>query len=110
MDDSPSAETGPCAFCAPDSQPPALLETDSLYVVPDRFPLIPGHMLIVSKAHLPCYAAASSSVLAELEDVASLVRQFLRTAYGAGPGLALWENGVRGQSVFHAHAHLFPTG
>ncbi len=111
MDDTPPrAALDTCAFCTQLGQPGILFETPSLYVVPDKFPLIPGHMLIISKEHVACYAAASHDVLNELEQAAAFVRRFLRDAYGAGPGLALWENGVRGQSIFHAHAHLFPTG
>lgn len=95
-----------CVFCTNEDNPEPLFETRSLYAMPDKFPLVPGHTLIISKEHLPCYGAAGIELLHELDEVAATVRRFLREAYGA-PVLA-WENGVSGQSVFHAHLHAIP--
>jgi diadenosine tetraphosphate (Ap4A) HIT family hydrolase len=84
-----------------------LFESASLYVMPDKFPLLPGHILIISKAHLRCHAELPPEVEAELCDAAARVRRFLREAYGT-EALA-WENGVFGQTVAHAHLHLLPV-
>lgn len=102
----PDAAPGACVFCTRIDQPPALLETEHLFVMPDRFPLLPGHTLIISKAHLTCYGAASPALLRDLDAVADRVRRFLERAYGRP--VFLLENGVAGQSVFHAHLHLVP--
>jgi diadenosine tetraphosphate (Ap4A) HIT family hydrolase len=72
----------------------------------DKFPVCPGHTLIISKEHLRCYAAATEETVRELEATAASVRSFLAAAYGKP--LLIWENGVSGQSVFHAHLHLMP--
>jgi diadenosine tetraphosphate (Ap4A) HIT family hydrolase len=96
-----------CVFCSRAEQPEVLFETGSLYVMPDKFPLLPGHILIVSKQHLRCHAEAPGGMEAELESAAARVRRFLRDAYGTA-ALA-WENGVSGQTVFHAHLHLLPV-
>ena len=95
-----------CVFCTRRDQPAALFETESLYAQPDKFPLRPGHMLIISKAHLACYGAAKRDVLAELDAAAARVQRLLHEAYG-GSAVA-FENGVVGQTVFHAHLHLLP--
>jgi len=95
-----------CIFCHRRDQPPTLFETDRLYVVPDKYPLCPGHTLIISKDHLPCYGAASTDLQRELEATSDRAAQFLRAAY-AKP-LFIWENGVSGQTVYHAHLHLMP--
>lgn len=95
-----------CVFCTRAENPTPLCETPTLYVMPDRFPLVPGHILIVSKEHLPCYGAARPETLGELDDAAAMVRRFLHAAYGRS--VMTWENGVSGQSVFHAHLHLIP--
>ncbi len=96
-----------CVFCTRAGQPPRLFETRRLYVMPDKFPLVPGHTLVISKAHLPCFAAAAPKVLQELEETVAYVSRFLRWAYAAD--VQLWENGVAGQTVFHAHLHLIPA-
>jgi diadenosine tetraphosphate (Ap4A) HIT family hydrolase len=74
--------------------------------MPDKFPITPGHTLIISKEHLACYGAAPADLHAELEEVAGTVQQFLHAAYGQP--LFVWENGISGQSVYHAHLHLIP--
>ena len=95
-----------CVFCTRAENPTPLFETPTLYAMPDKFPLVPGHTLIVSKEHLACYGAADPETLRELDDAAATVRRFLRAAYGLP--VVTWENGVSGQSVFHAHLHLIP--
>jgi diadenosine tetraphosphate (Ap4A) HIT family hydrolase len=95
-----------CVFCHPDAQPTALAETQRVRLVPDLFPLAQGHLLVISREHLPCYGAADDETLAELDDLSALARRFIQETYGIDP--LLWENGVSGQSVYHAHLHLIP--
>jgi diadenosine tetraphosphate (Ap4A) HIT family hydrolase len=105
----PASEVRPltdCVFCARLDQPPPLIETSRLYLMPDKFPLTPGHSLIISKQHLACYGEADEETLDELETLLVETRQFLGAAYGKP--VIVWENGVSGQSVFHAHLHLIP--
>jgi diadenosine tetraphosphate (Ap4A) HIT family hydrolase len=97
-----------CVFCDRGEQPESLFETEHLVVMPDKFPLVPGHILLVSRSHLACYGAAAPSVVADLDRTAQYVRRFLEAAYGAP--VFTWENGVAGQTVFHAHLHLIPVG
>lgn len=106
-DFSPGSEADPgCVFCQPDANLGALAATPRTRLVPDLFPLAQGHLLIISREHLPCYGAADSETLAELSDQAALARRFIQEVYGVDP--LLWENGVSGQSVYHAHLHLMP--
>jgi diadenosine tetraphosphate (Ap4A) HIT family hydrolase len=95
-----------CIFCTGADQPDKLFETDRFYAVPDRYPLVPGHVLVISKAHLRCHAQIPPEWEEDLEAAAARVRGFLRAAYRE-PVLT-WENGVAGQTVFHAHLHLLP--
>lgn len=95
-----------CVFCTRREQPPILFETRSLYAMPDKFPLRPGHVLIITKEHIRCYGAAPLELLAELDAAAARVRRFLRDAYGESAVIS--ETGVTGQTVFHAHLHLIP--
>jgi diadenosine tetraphosphate (Ap4A) HIT family hydrolase len=96
-----------CVFCSRLDQPETLFETPSLYAMPDKFPLVPGHILIISKAHLRCHAEGHAEMEEDLDAAAARVRRFLRAAYMTA-ALA-WENGVFDQSVYHAHLHLIPV-
>jgi len=95
-----------CVFCARRGQPALLFETDTFYVMPDKFPLVPGHVLIIPKEHVRCYGAMSIDALRALDEAAMRIRRFLSDMYGA-PVLTT-ETGVLGQTVFHAHLHLIP--
>ena len=96
-----------CVFCSRHDQPQVLFETESLYAMPDKYPMLPGHTLIIARQHLACYAAASDALLAELDRAISHVRSFLDAAYDSP--VLIFENGVAGQTVFHAHLHLVPV-
>ncbi len=107
MAESIWAEQHGCVFCTRHEQPASLFETSSLYVMPDKFPMFPGHTLIIAKQHLRCYAAASFGLLRELEEVAARIRRFLKDAYGTQ--VITTETGLAGQTVLHAHLHLLPV-
>lgn len=96
-----------CVFCVREEQPAVLFETPSLYVMPDKFPLVPGHLLVISREHRRCHAELPEEAVEELWAAVEVARRFLREAYGA-EALA-WENGVFGQTVAHAHLHLLPV-
>lgn len=81
--------------------------TPSLYVMPDRFPTVPGHVLIISRDHLACFASAPGPLLDELDALTELVRCFVRDTYGSPS--RVWENGITGQTVGHAHLHVLPV-
>ena len=100
-------DPGGCVFCTRCDQPTPLFETPSLYAMPDKFPMRPGHTLVITKEHASCLAAAPPDLMPELEGAAARVRRFLERAYG-GPVLA-FENGVAGRTVSHAHLHLLPS-
>ena len=67
-----------CVFCTRRDQPALLFETRSLYVMPDKYPTVPGHVLIITREHLRCYALATQGVLDELEEAAGRVRRVSR--------------------------------
>ena len=96
-----------CVFCHPDASPGVLVEDEHVRLIPDLFPVVPGHVLVVSRAHLSCYGDASPEVLDSLERLSGLAREFVVAEYGVEP--VLWENGGAGQTVFHAHLHLMPV-
>ncbi|HEX4215226.1 MAG TPA: HIT family protein [Candidatus Dormibacteraeota bacterium] len=97
-----------CVFCTRRDQPAELLHTQDFYVMPDKYPLVPGHTLVISQRPIRCHALGDDDSLLRLEELAGRVGAFLESVYGT-PVMAL-ENGIAGQSVFHAHLHLLPMG
>jgi len=96
-----------CVFCHADQTPGRLTTTANLRLVPDLYPVAPGHLLVITKRHLLSYGAAEPALLDEVERLAGRARRFVRDVYGIDP--VIWENGVSGQTVFHAHLHLIPV-
>jgi diadenosine tetraphosphate (Ap4A) HIT family hydrolase len=96
-----------CVFCHPERTPGELTATPNLRLLPDLYPVAPGHLLVITKRHLPCYGAAEPALLDEVEGLAGLARRFIRDEFEIDP--VIWENGVSGQTVFHAHLHLIPV-
>jgi histidine triad (HIT) family protein len=96
-----------CVFCHPDMTPGELTATENLRLVPDLYPVAPGHLLVITKRHLPCYGAAEPETLAEVEQLSARARRFIQAVYEIDP--VIWENGISGQTVFHAHLHLIPV-
>lgn len=69
-----------------------VVETPSFYVMHNEFPLMEGHLLIVSKEHKGSTGCLSDSALRELHAVKYRVGQVLRELYGSA---AFYENGRR---------------
>ena len=89
----------------PSRLPEPILTTAHFELVADRYPIAPGHLLILPRTHLPCFGATPASWQAELEGLVRLTSSFLRDTYGEP---MLWENGIAEQSVHHAHLHFIP--
>jgi diadenosine tetraphosphate (Ap4A) HIT family hydrolase len=97
---------GACYLCRRAEQPAALFETPTLYVMPHTAPLQPGHVVIVSKMHVRCYADAPDVALRDLDIAIDIVQRFLTDVYGY-PAFGQ-ENGAVGWAVYHAHLNLLP--
>lgn len=95
-----------CPLCDETVQMPRLAECGSVYAMPDKYPLRPGHVLIATRAHESCYAALPEE-RAEMLELAAGLRRFVREMYGEDSVLV--ENGPGNQTVPHAHAHVIPV-
>jgi len=95
----------PCAFCHPGFAVTALWESEHYRIVPDGFPRCAGHLLLVSKEHLPSHMHAPRAWMDEFLQVQARMRAFLHATFGSA---AFYENGARRQEVPHAHLHGLP--
>lgn len=100
----------PCVFCdvgRERREGRVLFETGHFYVTPVAYgPFGAGHVLVVSKFHIPCYGAMPAEHDGEFGEIIEKTRGRIATAFAA-PFSA--EMGVYGQSIGHAHRHMFPA-
>jgi diadenosine tetraphosphate (Ap4A) HIT family hydrolase len=88
-----------------------LHETNRFVVMADISPLVPGHVIIVPKAHILCFGAVEDSDRDEFSGLVNATRTILREHYG--PSVIL-EHGTSSlepvaDHVTHAHLHIVPA-
>jgi diadenosine tetraphosphate (Ap4A) HIT family hydrolase len=88
-----------------------LHETNQFVVMADISPLVPGHVMIVPKAHILCYGAVGDSAQDEFSGLVNATRSIIKEHYG--PSVIL-EHGTRSvddvaDHVSHAHLHVVPA-
>lgn len=81
-------------------------ETKNFYAVHDGYPLTEGHLLIVPKEHVDCYLNLNKKLKKEFLCLKNKLVMFLENYYQYP---VIFEHGIAGQTVLHAHLHLLPT-
>ena len=98
-------------FCNADVDSRILHESERFVVVPDISPLVPGHVMILPKAHILCYGAVEAAARDEFSAIVNATRAVLKKYYG--PPVIL-EHGTSSvdevaDHVTHAHLHIIPA-
>jgi diadenosine tetraphosphate (Ap4A) HIT family hydrolase len=98
-------------FCDAGIDSRILHETNNFVVIPDISPLVPGHVMIVPKAHILCYGAVEATTQDEFSGIVNAARMIIRDHYG--PSVIL-EHGTSSiddvaDHVSHAHLHIVPA-
>ncbi|MBC7222086.1 HIT family protein [Candidatus Bipolaricaulota bacterium] len=86
-----------------------LYEDDRVLAFLDAEPMVPGHTLVVPKAHVERFTELPEEEASRIFAVAVRVGRALQEALGA-PGFTVGLNDgrVAGQGVPHVHLHLIP--
>lgn len=98
-----------CPFCAPEEERELLTESASAYAILDKYPVSPGHALIIPKQHLACYFDLSLHTKTALWLMTDRVKNLLTEKYhpdGYNIGVNIGESA--GQTIPHVHIHLIP--
>ena len=82
-----------------------IFDDEDFWIVCDCHPLVGGHILIIPKRHISCMGSLSNSIFRKFEKYYQLVKDFVERNYG---NVVIFEHGITGQTVFHAHVHFFP--
>ena len=95
-----------CPFCQPED---VLFENELAYARPDKYPVNPGHLLIIPKRHVADFFLATMAekiALLALLDEAKRYLDSKHTPAGYNAGVNVGE--AAGQTIFHVHLHLIP--
>ena len=101
-----------CLFCrlvAGEIPATRVAETERALAFMDIFPAVPGHVLVIPRAHADDALAADDADLAACVALAARVARAQEAALGAeGVNLLSSSRAAAGQTVFHLHVHVLP--
>jgi len=97
-----------CPFCSLEK---ILFENDLAVAIPDKYPVRPGHTLVIPKRHVPVFFDLSDEEVVACFDLIKKVKVSLEDKFSPG-GYKVGANIGRssGQTVMHAHIHVVPMG
>lgn len=97
-----------CPFCDRGAlEDRLILESPNFAVIPTKGQILDGYTLLIPKRHTICFGDLSESEMDEAVMLLERVRNAVTAAYGQPP--IVFEHGVVGQTVRHAHLHVVPT-
>ncbi|OGF90359.1 hypothetical protein A3I94_02135, partial [Candidatus Giovannonibacteria bacterium RIFCSPLOWO2_02_FULL_43_54] len=67
-----------------------------------------GYLLLVPKRHVECIGAMTSKEAKLLDKLGVRVCDALIQEYGDAPDIIMFEHGIVGQTIKHAHLHIVP--
>lgn len=95
-----------CIFCR---KVDLVYESDLTFISQDRYPVSPGHTLIVPKRHVPNYFDCTKHEVTELWDSVNLAKEMIEKNYKPDSyNIGINVSKAAGQSVPHTHIHLIP--
>ncbi|QSZ67035.1 HIT family protein [Methanofollis aquaemaris] len=97
-----------CPFCNP-APGEIVLGNDLAYARADRYPVSPGHILVIPRRHVPTFfEATDAEKMAVLELVSRCRDQIEETYHPDGYNIGVNVGAAAGQTVMHLHVHLIP--
>ena len=97
-----------CPFCRPEPDRVRLGDPFAL-AFPDRFPVTPGHTLVVPRRHVASLFDLTGEELAAVWALVARVRAVLAAELAPdGFTVGLNDGPAAGQTVMHAHVHVIP--
>ncbi len=97
-----------CPFCSP-GHDEIIQENDLAYTRYDKFPVSPGHLLIIPRRHIATVFDASPDELAALWALLSAAKTSLDIRFRPdGYNIGINDGASAGQTIPHLHIHLIP--
>lgn len=98
-----------CRFCEIFTYEEILFHTRCFFVIPDAYPVNRGHLLIISKRHLPDIFSVDHNEWEDLINAIDRARRYLKRQFtpdGYNIGVNCGE--AAGQTIPHLHIHVIP--
>jgi len=95
-----------CPFCSPRD---VVFRNEHAYARYDKYPVNPGHLLVITYRHLPDFFQTSWTerrAVLTLIDQAKVLLDEKFSPHGYNVGVNIGE--TAGQTVMHVHVHLIP--
>ncbi|MFP3133628.1 MAG: HIT domain-containing protein [Nitrososphaeria archaeon] len=101
-----------CVFCkisAGKEHAYKIFENENVIALLDRFPIAPGHSLVITKKHYPDFISVPDEELFDLARVSKIVGLAVKSGMNAD-GIRLFTNVgmAASQVIFHVHIHIVP--
>src|SRR5262245_45732991 len=95
-----------CEFCA---DPNPVLSNGLAFVRMDRFPVSPGHALVLPIRHVADYFDLTTEERAAISELLPEAKRLLEhTHKPAGYNIGINVGEAAGQSIWHVHVHIIP--
>lgn len=102
------SERLPCPFCNLSAES-LVWASDLTVAMRDRFPVNPGHTLVIPRRHVETYFAATPEERAELwRAVEEIKRGLDEELHADGYNIGFNVGVAAGQTVMHVHVHVIP--
>ncbi|AWR93477.1 HIT family protein [Acidianus brierleyi] len=102
-----------CIFCDIVNdrlQSNVIYRNDYITVILDKFPLAPGHTLILSNEHYDNFLECPEKISCEIAKMSSIVAKAVISSVNADGARILTNIGKSaGQVIFHLHVHIIPS-
>ncbi|AVX21118.1 MULTISPECIES: HIT family protein [Carboxydocella] len=97
-----------CIFCQLPKET-FIAENELAVAIFDKFPVNPGHTLVIPKRHFANFFEATGEEIMAIYDLLQEVKRILETQFkpdGYNVGINVGQ--VAGQTIMHLHVHVIP--
>jgi diadenosine tetraphosphate (Ap4A) HIT family hydrolase len=104
------ANVSNCPFCYENAKADIIAENETAFAISDRFPVTEGHILIISKRHVPDPLALTPKERHEIENLMIRLWEEMQAddPFVTGCNIGVNCGKSAGQTIFHVHYHLIP--
>ncbi len=95
-----------CAFCSDED---AIIKNEHVYARFDKYPVNPGHILVIPRRHVSSFFEISRTEREELWKLVDEMKLFLDKKHSPdGYNIGVNVGETAGQTIMHVHVHLIP--